>query len=46
MQIDSIVSSNSETHIHPETIIDHIGDRGIAALTPDHVIEPLPGTSL
>ncbi|KAL0555473.1 hypothetical protein IC582_009419 [Cucumis melo] len=42
MQTDLIVSSNSETHLHSETIIAHVGDQGIAASTPDHVIEPLP----
>ncbi|XP_011651960.1 TSL-kinase interacting protein 1 isoform X2 [Cucumis sativus] len=42
MQTDLIVSSNSETHLQSETIIAHVGDQGIAASTPDHVIEPLP----
>lgn len=43
MQTDLIVSSNAETHLHSETIVAHVGDQGIAASTPDHVIEPLPG---
>ncbi|XP_038905741.1 TSL-kinase interacting protein 1 isoform X2 [Benincasa hispida] len=42
MQTDLIVPSNSETHLDSETIIAHVGDQGIAASTPDHVIEPLP----
>ncbi|XP_023540575.1 TSL-kinase interacting protein 1 isoform X1 [Cucurbita pepo subsp. pepo] len=42
MQTDSILSSNSETHLLSETIIAHVGDQGIAASTPDRVIEPLP----
>ncbi|KAG7017369.1 TSL-kinase interacting protein 1 [Cucurbita argyrosperma subsp. argyrosperma] len=42
MQTDLIVSSNSETHLHSETFVAHVGDQGIAASTPDHVIEPLP----
>ena len=46
MQTDLIVSSNSETHLQSETIIAHVGDQGIAASTPDHVIEPLPGILL
>lgn len=46
MQTDSILSSNSETHLLSETIIAHVGDQGIAASTPDRVIEPLPGTLL
>lgn len=46
MQTDSIVPSISEAHLHSETIFPHVGDQGIAASTPDHVIEPLPGTIL
>ncbi|XP_022982847.1 TSL-kinase interacting protein 1-like isoform X1 [Cucurbita maxima] len=42
MQTDLIVASNSETHLHSETFVAHVGDQGIAASTPDHVIEPPP----